>query len=941
MSLRKRLRLFAVPAILAALWFGQGQAPALGQTKKALTFLDMMKFKIAQDPVISDNGLYVAYTAQPDRGDGETRIRGIRDAEEFIIERGIRPQFAKNSLWLAALVKVKAAELESRKKDKPKQGMALLDLAAGKIISFEKVERFSFSEDSEWLAYLNLKEEEKKSEVPAGEARPAAESAKPKLKEVGATLVLRRLASGKETKISFVSAFAFDGTSKFLAYAVFDPEGKENGLYLRDLSNEDLPAAALAKAERGNFTGLVWSKDGAGLAFLSGTFDGQGRASASSVWTWEAKTGKAARSVAAEAAPQGWVIPSKNSLTWSQDGRRLFFGFQPKEFFDLAREADQEQEGLPADPVEAGLLDSGAILAKREVDIWHWNDPLINPHQKKDWDEIRDRTYLAVFHLDSAKTVPLASGEMRTVEVPDNPVFALGLADTPYLKEITWDGNFNDVYGVDLMTGAAKKIVTRLDGRPSLSPDGRFLAYYQDRHWRLVDMKSGAARNLTEKLNVPFFREEHDTPDSPPGYGLAGWVEADSAVLIYDRYDIWKFPTGPGEPVNLTAGEGRKTGLTFRLVRTDPEARSLKNDQKLLLSAYHNKKKHQGFYAARVNAAGVSRRLEEDKRLAFLAAAKTADSILFTRESYTEYPDLWVASSDFSDPVKVSDLGAQTREFAWGTAELVEWNSLDGLPLQGVLIKPGNYDPGKRYPVLVYFYELSSQRLYEFNQVVVNHRPCFPLYASNGYALFLPDVVFDVGHPGPSAVKCIIPGVQKLIDMGVADPKGVALHGHSWSGYQTAYVVTQSNIFCAAIAGAAVSNMTSAYNGIRWESGLARQFQYEKTQSRIGGSLWERPELYLENSPVFFADRIRTPLLLEFGDEDGAVPWYQGIELYLAMRRLGKDCIFLQYRGEPHHPQKYPNKLDYAMKMKQYLDHHCKGETAADWIKTGAPYRGK
>ncbi len=289
----------------------------------------------------------------------------------------------------------------------------------------------------------------------------------------------------------------------------------------------------------------------------------------------------------------------------------------------------------------------------------------------------------------------------------------------------------------------------------------------------------------------------------------------------------------------------------------------------------------------------------------------------------------------------MSDANPQLADFAWGTAELVEYTSQDGVPLQGVLIKPANYEAGKRYPVITYFYERQSQRLYEFNEPVVNHRPSFAVYAGAGYAIFLPDIVFTVGHPGQSMLRCLVPGVQKLVDMGVADPKRLGLHGHSWGGYGTAYVVTQTDMFAAAVTGAPVANMTSAYGGIRWESGVARLFQYQKTQSRIGGTLWEKRDLYIENSALFFADRIRTPLLIEHGDEDGAVPWYQGIELYLALRRLGKDCIFLQYRGEPHHLRKYPNKLDYSIKMKQYFDHYLKGEPAADWITNGAPYRGK
>ncbi|MCI0470403.1 MAG: prolyl oligopeptidase family serine peptidase, partial [Candidatus Aminicenantes bacterium] len=304
-------------------------------------------------------------------------------------------------------------------------------------------------------------------------------------------------------------------------------------------------------------------------------------------------------------------------------------------------------------------------------------------------------------------------------------------------------------------------------------------------------------------------------------------------------------------------------------------------------------------------------------------------------------PDLWLSDLHLKSPRKISDVNPQMKDFLWGTARLIEWQNLDGIRLQGVVILPEDYQPGKRYPVLVYFYQLFSQRLHDFNQMAVNHRPNFPFYAGNGYVIFLPDVRFKVGQPGYSATKCVVTGVQKLIDLGIADPQAVALHGHSWSGYQTAFIITQTDIFAAAIAGAPVANMTSAYSGIRWESGMARQFQYEKSQSRIGKSLWEAPQLYFENSPVFFADRIDTPLLIQHGDKDGAVPWYQGIELYLAMRRLNKPCIFLQYNDEGHLLSKFPNKLDYSIKMKEFLDHYLMGKPAPAWLEKGAPYKKK
>lgn len=912
-------------------------SPIFSQQKKPLTFPDIMKFRSISEAVISEDGLWVAYTAQPDRGDGELKIQSTKEEKSFSIEQGSMPLFSKDALWLAAIVKPKAVEVEKAKKEKPKQGMALLEIRSGQVRRFEKVEKFSFSNDSGWLAYQLFKEEEKKEEKQKEEGKEK-EKPKPKIKEVGSTLVLRNLGSGKEVQIPFVTAFANDESGGYFAYAVSEAEGKSNGLLCRMLNQEGQPDRIISKYERGLYSQLTWEKEGSRLGYLASIADEKGNSGPASLWTWDAKSGKSIQVVSAEIIPKDWVIPSKNKVAWSKDGKRLFFGLMPKDIFELAKTEEKEDK---EDKAEIDLFNLDQILEKREVDVWHWNDPRIIPHQKKNWSRVKEKTYLTVCHIDSGKMVPLADKTVPEVEVPENSSLGIGFSDVPYLKEITWDGNYDDIYLVDLTAGARKKIVSRLGTRPSLSPNGRFIAYFQERNWHLYDSKTGTTRNLTAALKIPFYNEEDDRPGEASPHGLGGWLEDESAVLLYEKHDIWKMSTWREETVNLTDGEGRKSDLTFRLLRLDPDQKFLKKDQKLLLSAYHNHKKFTCFYAANLAKVGAERRAEEEKLYTFRAKAKKADVLLFTRQSYEEFPDLWVSDFELSAPRRISDVNPQVKEFAWGSAEQVEWQSLDGVPLQGVLIKPGNYEPGKRYPVLVYFYEKFSQRLHEFNQVAVNHRPCFPFYASSGYALFLPDIVYETGRPGLSATKCLVPGVQKLIDMGIADPKAIALHGHSWSGYETAFIITQTNIFRAAIAGAAVANMTSAYNGIRWESGLARQFQYEKDQSRIGASLWQSVQRYIENSPVFFADRIQTPLLLMFGDEDGAVPWEQGIELYLAMRRLGKDCIFLEYRGEGHHPQKYPNKLDYSIRMKQYLDHYLKGEPAPDWISQGVPYQGK
>jgi dipeptidyl aminopeptidase/acylaminoacyl peptidase len=634
-------------------------------------------------------------------------------------------------------------------------------------------------------------------------------------------------------------------------------------------------------------------------------------------------------------------VPSANELQWSRDGGRLFFGFKPIE----ERAGADDESGAEERPFDAFDLD--AVLAKRELDVWHWTDPRIIPNQKQRWKEHeKDRVYRAVFHLDSGAVVQLADLEMPEIEAADNPRSVLGGSDLPYLKEITWDGRYADLFVVDLTDGARHTVTKRLSvGRSrshSLSPDGRFVGFYDDGNWFLYDVERDTLRNMTADLGVPFADEDHDYPMDPPGYGHAEWLADSSAIFVYDKYDIWRIPTGGATATCLTKGAGRRSDTVYRVIDLEPEEDFLDPASPLLLEAYHEREKHEALYSISA-AGGELKRLygTGQHRLEVVAKAERADRLMFTRQRYDEFPDLWVSDGAIHEPRKVSDANPQLAEYAWGSAELVEWSSADGVSLQGVLIKPGNYEAGKRYPVLVYFYRFFSQRLHLFNEPVVNHRPSFPFYASNGYAVFLPDIRFEVGRPGSSATRCLVPGVQKLIDMGIADPDGIGLHGHSWSGYQTAFVVTQTDIFAAAVAGAPVANMTSAYSGIRRKSGLARQFQYEKSQSRIGGNLWETPELFIENSPVFFADRIDTPLLIQFGDEDGAVPWEQGIELYLACRRLGKNCIMLQYRGEPHHLKKYPNKLDYSIKMKQFFDHWLKGEPAPEWMTDGVPYRGK
>jgi dipeptidyl aminopeptidase/acylaminoacyl peptidase len=823
-------------------------------------------------------------------------------------------------------------------------------------------------------------EEEPAEQEPVSGEEPEEEEAEEEKDEderLGRTLVLRELAAGTETEIPHVTEMAFDERSEWLAYAVAAPGGEDNGVYVRALAAPEAPPTALRTDPSGRHGHLTWTdrRDDAPaatsrLGFVAAPVAGDpeegeapGETDPGDLVVWSAGEASARVALASSEAPEGWYVPAANELAWSDDGERLFFGLKPDD--ERIEDEDEEQvrsgddgTGGPGEiEEEFDPYDLDAILEDRGVDVWHWDDPLLQSQQKKQWEEEKTRTYRAVYHLDGGRMVPLADREMRQVEPVDNPRASLGAADVSYLQRITWDGWYFDLYHVSLDDGEKTRVAEALRGGDNaISPDGRWVVYYRTPHWYLFDADDGSTRNLTEGLATGFADEDHDYPEPAPGYGIADWVArppvsgsegapAAEAVLIYDKFDLWRFrlAAGAGPPVNLT--RGRESRTIHRVVDLDPEGEErtwVEPDERLLLQAYSDALKHRGIVEAHVDEPGT-RVLEPGlgKTYRVETRAADADTILYTRESYTEFPDLWISDLALSNRRKLSDANPEIAGFGWGTAELVHWRGDDGEPLDGVLIKPAGYVEGQRYPVLVYFYRLFSPVLHRFNEPAVNHRPSFPFYASHGYAVFLPDIRFEIGRPGHAATRALTSGVRHLVEMGVADPDAIGLHGHSWSGYQAAFVVTQTDVFAAAVAGAPVTNMTSAYGGIRYGTGLARMFQYEQTQSRLGVSLWQGRDRYIESSPLFYADRIDTPLLMMFGDEDGAVPWTQGIELYLALRRLRKPAWLLQYRGEGHHLEKYGNKLDYSLKMREFFDHYLKGEPAPEWLTEGVPYRGK
>ena len=618
-----------------------------------------------------------------------------------------------------------------------------------------------------------------------------------------------------------------------------------------------------------------------------------------------------------------FVVSNSANLSFSLDGSHLFLGAAPPP--EPEKNADDD---VPADE-------------KVMVDLWHWKDDYIQPIQKVRAEQDKQRSFRAVYDVKGRKFMQLADEKMENLTPSTDGRIAVGSDNRAYRVTSDYDPGLTDYYVVNAEDGTRKPVTQKQRFNVSLSPGGKYALYFDGKDWTSYAVATGAKVNLTKSLGVNFFNEDNDTPELPNAYGVAGWTKGDKDVLIYDRFDVWQVsPDGSGAK-NLTDGVGRKDKIQFRYVRLEPRERAIDASKPLLLHAENEETRDSGFYRDRIGGGLPEKLIMGAKDYNNPTKAKDADVLMFTASRFDEFPDIWVTDANFKAPKKISNGDAQRAQFNWGTSELVNFKNTDGVPLKGMLLKPDNFDPKKKYPMIVYIYERLSQGLHQFRNPGPGTSINPTYYVSNGYLIFMPDIVYKTGYPGRDALQCVLPAVQAVVDKGFVDENNIGIQGHSWGGYQIAYMVTQTNRFKAAEAGAAVSNMTSAYSGIRWGTGLPRQFQYEHSQSRIGGSLWEYPMRFLENSPIFHVDKVTTPLLLINNDEDDAVPWYQGIEFYLGLRRMNKEAYMFSYNGEKHGLRKRINQKDYTRRMQEFFDHFLKGAPAPEWMVKGIPYLQK
>jgi dienelactone hydrolase len=975
--MRQSARSLRFIAVVLCVYLAGSTLAAQQPAKRPITHDTYDSWRSVQGTKISRDGTWLVYALTPQDGDGELVVRNLKTGAERRQPRGRDAVITSDDRFVVFAVAPLKGEVDKAKKEKkkpedmPKSGLGILTLANGTVFTADRVKSFKVADEaSRYVAFL-LEAPEKKADAAQEKKEPepkpadAKDKKKEKKKDAGTDLILRELATGTMTTLSEVVEYVWPKDGSWIGYAVSStaktPE--RDGAFVRR-SSDGTTRSMLTGL--GHYKGLAFDESASQLAFLSDRDNYKADAPAYKVYVWAAGAEAAAEAASPSAGGMkpGWAPSENGKLEFSKDGARLFFG--------TAAAPKAEPEDAP-EPVK--------------VDIWTWKDPLLQPMQKVRAEEEKKRSYRAVLHIKDKRLVQLASEDMPDLTVNDDPGVALGLSDVPYQQLMSWDASHNDVYAVKLQDGSRKKLVEKARFSATLSPGGGYVLTFDadDSQWYTVRVSDGVKTNLTKKLALRFDDESTDTPEPARAYGSAGWTSFDRSVIVYDKYDIWEIRPDGTLARSMTGGLGRKSGLILRYVRLDPQEDTIPVERPILVFATNESTKATGYYrvvpnvgqassaakpvAARSKAAtppappplpigyGEPQKLVMlDKALAGAGGGggrgggasvlkpKNADSpLVLTAQRFDEFPDLWAADANFADLKKVSDANPQQSQFVWGRSELIGFRDTNGRPLRAILTRPENFDPSKKYPLMVYIYEGLTDGLHRYVAPSPGTSINVTRYVSNGYIVLQPDIEYEIGYPGESAMRCVIPAVQKVIDMGFIDPARVGIQGHSWGGYQITYMITRTNIFRAVEAGASVSNMVSAYGGIRWGTGMSRAFQYERTQSRIGGPPWTRSLQFIENSPIFWVEKVQTPYLTIHNDEDDAVPWYQGIEFFSALRRLSKEVYMFNFNGEKHGLRERENQKYWTVYMTEFFDHYLLGAPRPAWMDKGVPYleRGK
>lgn len=896
---------------------------SINAEKKALSHEDFDAWKGVNNYSLTRDGEWAAYAVNPQDGDGELYFRNTRTGRTLTVPRGYNPQFTADGKYAVALIKPLHADTRKAKIDKkkdeemPLDSMIMVELKTLKNQKVASVKGYKIGKDGgDWVAWTSC-----------DTAYITPKQVKDK--DVSKPMVLMDMSTGNRKVLKYVKHYEFARDGRCLGIAIEKAEG--DSTVTNSVGFISLPDTSYVVVDRDRkfYSAPVIDDEGVRMAYSCSDDTIKSGTKSARVFVSDMRREMCSPreiKLAYKDKNGNPLRPNEyTKLQFSHNGRRLIAGVAPV----IA-------------PDDTTIYD----FETAKLDIWRWDAPMTPPQEKHLLDEIREVSLPVVVNLENDRQVLLSDNILEEVREGNrwDGDWALILDPTETMVQQQW--NYfapTRMYIVNVNTGEKRDVgVFMRELEPEMSPEGKFVAWFSDRTWLVYEIATG--KTVDVGANVPDELwdtvDEHPSPSMP--WGTAAWSKDDRRILIYGKNDIWSLdPKGEAQPENLTAGRGAEKNIRIRYSNLDPERRYISDGDLMTLSLYDYKDKYYGLGWMRYGKDKVPHFAVLDGH-SYTAVRQAKDAPVFTwqRGNFSEIPEIWLSrGTEFSRATKLTDVNSQLENFRWGTAQLVKWHTYDGKVSEGVLYVPEDLDTSGQYPMLCVFYETGTEDLYSHYTMQpswswVN----YPFYVSRGYVVFVPDIHYTSGRPGEDAYNYVCSGVEEMCKRYPWINKDkVGIDGQSWGGYQTAFLVTRTDMFACAGSGAPVSNMTSAYGGIRWESGDSRQAQYEMGQSRIGGTLWDKTQQYIANSPVFYADRVHTPLLIMHNDNDGAVPWYQGIEMFMALRRLQKPVWMMQYNGEAHNIRARKNRKDITRRLQQFFDHYLKDEPMPKWMKEGIP----
>lgn len=885
------------------------------------------------DVQLNNDGSYAAYTIKPHQGDGFLYLVNTSTGKRDSIARGVEPVFTGNGKLLVFKITpgfdtLRNVELKKINKDKwPKDSLGIWFVGTDSILRFPKIKEVKVSTEGELVAFLSTGNDWPKNFLSKKEQKKEKKHEKKHgpVKTDGKLLTIWSPTLPKPHHYRHVQQFEVAKNGNYVAFV-------EQQKFKKDSVRLCLFNAAahnVWKADRRSveFSGITFSTSANKLVGLSSVDTSENKR-----WNlFELATEKPELAVIFDTTQRfenGDRVLSKNYRPrFINDDSDLLFGVWDK----------------PETPEKDTLLESEKV----KLDLWHWKDDRMQPQQLNELKRDQNKTNLHVYHFADKKEAQLGrdSLDLYVPNTKNTLASILASCEDQYRYQTWHSPNPANYYHISMSDGKITPLRDAVQFGTSLSPNGQYFAFWNDKtlNYYLFDVNEPTEHCLTCGVKTNLMSDLNGMPTIPEPQGLIGWSADSKGLLIQGERDILYYDIASKKTSSITSflrTDAKDTNYAYSLVKLSSDS-AYYHAGNLLLTQFDKITKNMRVYSAKGTFPMLNYTLLSGSAHNYVGfkKAKAGNTVLFQRHSNIDYPDLFATQQNGMAEKQLSFTNPQQSDYNWSHVELIRWNSYDGIPLEGLIYKPENYDANKEYPLLVYYYELYADEIHNHYAPKPTASIIFPTeYASAGYVVFIPDIRYKPGHPANSAYDCIMSGTDAVLKKYPnIDPKRMGLQGQSWGGYQTAQLITMTDRYAAAMAGAPVGNMFSAYGGIRWGSGYSRQFQYEHQQSRIGKTIWEAPELYIENSPIFHLPKVKTPLMMMHNDQDGAVPWYQGIELYTGLRRLQKPVWLLNYNGDDHNLMKNANRIDLSIRMRQFFDYYLLGAPAPRWLLEGIP----